>query len=146
MAHPEFRQLSGESIASGTNASNATLPAKRFVAYGSGIGEIDSIATVGADKTQGITLHDIEPGRTGDVAIEGVVPLESDGTAPIARGDLLVPAENGRAKTATGENPLVTFAIAETDAAAVAGAIVMVRIERSVYMGTVGGGGGGGGG
>lgn len=145
MATLEYTQIDACDIHAGTNRGSAALPKRRVVGLtalpGTSIaGEIplDALSVTGAAKAYGVTLNEIAVGKTGDVVVEGVVPIESDGSGTIAIGDLLtVDAATGRVKTAApaaGANAHIVGQ-AHSAAAATAGAVLQMRIARSVMQG-----------
>lgn len=139
-----YTEISRSRISRGTNVngSSTTIPAKRFVGYGTPSATtehpIDLLSVTGAAKIKGLTQKAIAAGETGDVYTEGVLPAESDGSATIAAGDwLTVDAATGRVKTAApaaGVNAQIVGK-AVTAAAATAGAIVQCELRLSVMQG-----------
>jgi hypothetical protein len=140
----EYTEISRKHIGRGRNVNVAAIPAKRVVGFSpQTAGNDDNINLLSVTpKYKGITSHAIAPGEVGDVHCEGIVPVESDGTGAIAPGDRLTAsavadATLGRVKTAApgaGANADL-IGIAETNADATAGAIVMCRIQIGVMQG-----------
>lgn len=146
MAATEYTNLCADGIRPAVNRDSVTLPKRRVVSLvvnpGGAIPGEQSVVfpanATGAARAFGITLAAMSVGAVGDVAVEGTVVAESDGTATIAAGDLLTfDNATGRVKTAAPAAGVNAHIIgqAETAAAATAGAVVMVRIARSVLQG-----------
>lgn len=145
MAATEFTIVDGDDIRSCINRGSATIPAKRVVSLkangGSALpGELSVDLPSGstAAKAYGVTMQSIAVDKVGDVAVEGTVAVESDGTGAIAAGDKLTfDNATGRVKTAApgaGVNAEI-IGQAETAAAATGGAVLMMRLARSVMQG-----------
>jgi hypothetical protein len=143
-----YTEISTKRVSRGTNV-NATTPiyANRVCGHAPStatIGDaVDLISVSGAAKMAGIAPKAIAVGGTGDLHTEGVHPVESDGSATIAVGDLLTvnvtagAATEGRVLKAipgAGTNAFIVGK-AMTSAAATAGAIVMCDIKFSVLQG-----------
>jgi hypothetical protein len=126
--------------------ASSTIPKRRVVAA---VGTSTTDDLVGllvsgnVAKMYGVSGDsDIAAGKVGDVYIEGIVPVESDGSAVINPGEKLTAsttadATQGRVKTAApaaGVNSEI-IGIAESYAPATAGYVVMVRIQRSTMQG-----------
>lgn len=145
MATTEFTSLCADGIRPAVNRDSVTLAKRRVVSLvvnpgGAIPGEQSVTYPAGstAARAFGVTLAAIPVGVVGDVATEGTVPCESDGSATIAAGDLLTfDNATGRVKTAAPAAASNAHIIgqAETAAAATAGAVVMVGIKRSVMQG-----------
>lgn len=143
MAATEFTVIDADDIRTVFNRGAASIPAKRVVSLkansGTALpGELSVDFPTTAAKAYGVTMQAIAVDKCGDVAVEGTVPVESDGTGAIAAGDLLTfDATTGRVKTAApsaGANAHIVGQ-AETAAAATAGAVLMMRVARSVLQG-----------
>lgn len=145
MAATEFALIDADDIRTCFNRGSASIPAKRVVSLkangGTAIAGELSVDLPGGStsaKAYGVTMQAIAVDKCGDVAVEGTVPVESDGTGAIAAGDLLTfDATTGRVKTAApaaGANAHI-IGQAETAAAATAGAVCMMRVARSVLQG-----------
>jgi predicted RecA/RadA family phage recombinase len=142
----EYTEISTKTISRGTNVNATTaLTARRVVGFTTSATHgdpVDLISVTGAAKAKGVALKNIAVGDTGDIATEGVVPVESDGTATIAAGDMLTVnvtagATEGRVLKAipgTGVNSFIVGK-AHTPAAATAGAVLMMEIRLSVMQG-----------
>lgn len=142
---PAYTEISAARVSRGNNVNVATIPANRCVASAgtqSNPDAIDLIVSGNVAKFKGVTAHTIAPGDTGDVHDEGVVPVESDGSAIINPGVALTAnttagATQGRvlpAAPGAGVNSVIV-GYAETYAPATAGAIVMMRVNRSMLQG-----------
>lgn len=143
MAATEFSITDGDDVRACFNRGAASIPAKRVVSLkansGTALpGELSVDFPTTAAKAFGVTMQTIAVDKIGDVAIDGTVPVESDGTGAIAAGELLTfDTTTGRVKTAApaaGANVHI-IGQAETAAAAVAGTVLMVRVTRSVMQG-----------
>jgi hypothetical protein len=104
----KYTEISNKRVSRGTNVNAATIPANRVVGFGTSSTHgdpIDILSVAGAAKIKGVTDHAIAPGETGDIFVEGVVPIESDGSGVIAAGDDVTPnlvagANEGQVKKA----------------------------------------------
>jgi hypothetical protein len=145
MAATEYMNLCADGVCPAVNRDSVTLAKRRVVSLvGNPAGALPGEQSVTypagstAARAFGVTLAAIAVGTVGDVVVEGTVPVESDGTATIAAGDLLTfDNATGRVKTAApaaGANAHI-IGQAQTAAPATAGAVVMVRIARSVLQG-----------
>jgi hypothetical protein len=145
MAATEYMNLCADGVRPAVNRDSVTLAKRRVVSLvvnpaGALPGEQSVTYPAGstAARAFGVTQAAIAVGTVGDVVVEGTVPCESDGSATIAAGDLLTfDNATGRVKTAAPAAAANAHIIgqAETAAAATAGAVVMVRIARSVLQG-----------
>lgn len=145
MAATEFTIVDADDIRTCFNRGSAAIPARRVVSLkangGSALpGElsVDLPAGSTAARAFGVTMQAIAVDKVGDVAVDGTLPVESDGTAVIAAGDLLTfDNTTGRVRTAAPAAGVNAHIIgqAETAAAATAGAVLMVRIARTVLQG-----------
>ena len=146
-----YTEISGKRVGRGTNVGAATIEPMLVVGFSpntaTGFDDpIDTLSVATAAHMKGVTTHPIDPGTTGDVHSEGVLPVQSDGTGPIAKGDWLsavqgagptvgmvftVPAP---ATGAVGGLAPITYYVgqAQSDAPAVVGAIVMVDLHLGV--------------
>ena len=138
----------GVEYASGTNVNGAfTLAEARVCGYGTSstaANPITRLSVSGAAKLKGVTRRAIAPGQTGDVAVEGVVEVETDGTGTVQVGDRLAAsvaadATEGRVYStrATPPAPGVVVhlvGIAEDAAPATAGTRIRVRLTPGATL------------
>ena len=79
--------------APGTNVhASYEIPEARVCGYGTSTSygdPINRLSVTGAAKLKGVTRRAIAAGKTGDVCIDGVEEVESDGSGTIERGDRL---------------------------------------------------------
>ena len=138
----------GVEYASGTNVNGAfTIAEARVCGYGTSstaANPINRLSVSGAAKLKGVTRRAIAPGATGDVAIEGVVEVESDGSGTIQAGDRLAvsvasDATEGRVYSTRATPPgaaatVHLVGIAEEAAAATAGVRVRCRLTPGATL------------
>lgn len=83
----------GAVYASGTNVNGTyTIPEARVCGYAASTtaaNPVDRVSLTGAARLKGVTVRAIAPGKTHDVCVGGVREVDTDGTAPVARGDRL---------------------------------------------------------
>lgn len=79
--------------APGTNVhATYTIPEARVCAYGTSstaANPVNRMSVSGAARLKGVTRRAIAPGATGDVAVEGVETVETDGSGTVLVGDRL---------------------------------------------------------
>ena len=135
-------------FASGTNVhASYTIPEARVCGYGtstSAANPINRMSVSGAAKLKGVTRRAIAPGATGDVAVEGVVEVESDGSGTIQAGDRLAvsvaaDATEGRVYSTRATPPgagvtVHLLGIAEEAAAATAGVRIRCRLTPGATL------------
>lgn len=134
--------------ASGTNVhASYTIPEARVCGYGTSstaANPINRMSVSGAAKLKGVTRRAIAPGATGDVAIEGVVEVESDGSGTIQAGDRIAvsvaaDATEGRVYSTRATPPgtattVHLLGIAEEAAAATAGVRFRCRLTPGATL------------
>ncbi|MFO0651760.1 MAG: capsid cement protein [Polyangiales bacterium] len=134
--------------ASGTNVHAAyTIPEARVCGYGTSTtaaNPINRLSVTGAAKLKGVTRRAIAPGQTGDVAVEGVTEVETDGAGTVQAGDRLaasvsVDSTGGRVYSTRATAPAAgavvhLVGIAEDGAPAVAGTRIRVRLTPGATL------------
>ncbi len=94
-----IRSPAAQMIRPGINRSGSTLRKNCIVGFGTpdNAGElaIDSLHTTGLVKFYGVIQHDAEDNAEVDVYQGGQLVLESDGTAVIAAGELVIMVAGG---------------------------------------------------
>lgn len=138
----------GAEYASGTNVNGAfTIAEARVCGYGTSstaANPINRLSVTGAAKLKGVTRRAIAPGQTGDVAVEGVVEVETDGTGTVQVGDRLAAsvaadATEGRVYSTRATPPAAgavvhLVGIAEDPAPATAGTRIRVRLTPGATL------------
>lgn len=138
----------GARYASGTNVhASYTIPEARVCGYGtssSAQNPINRMSVSGAAKLKGVTRRAIIAGATGDVAVEGVTEVETDGTGTVERGDRLAvavaaDATEGRVYSTRATPPgagvtVHILGIAEDAAAAAAGTRIRMRLTPGATL------------
>lgn len=134
----------------GTNVhASYEIPEARVCGYGSSTtygNPINRLSVTGAAKLKGITKRAIAAGKTGDVCVDGVEEVESDGSGTIERGDRLAAsaaadATEGRVYSLRATPPAAgtvvhIVGIAEDAAAATAGLRVRCRLTPGATLNT----------
>lgn len=142
----EYTETSTKPMSRGRNVGGSTIPAKRVVSHTTDAtyeDAIDTCANVGAlTRLAGVTPREIESGRVGDLATEGVHSVESTGAEILVGHRVAVEQSTGRVYSVvttapSGGTNVWLFGIAKTKVAAAspAGTVVMVDIHMAPFQG-----------
>lgn len=142
---PEYTEIAQARLSRGNNSDVAVLPKRRVVAAAGTLTNPDALNLLVAGnvtKMVGVTANDIAVAATGDLYDDGVVPVESDGSAIINPGDMLTANTTAgsvqgcvlKAIPGAGVNAHI-IGQATTYAPATANTVIMMRIVRSVMQG-----------